>query len=71
MSENIERFAEQIRCVYQDIIVGHGSRSGRGNALWDQFEAAVAASDNGADATGRHLTERVNELAVAKKGVVT
>ena len=67
MTEEIERLAEQVRGLYQDIVAGHRSRIGRGRALWDQFEAAVVASCEGADATGRQLTERVNELAVAKK----
>jgi ribosomal protein L30 len=64
--DDIERFAEQVRAEYWDIVAGPTSRIVRGRVLWDLFESAVAAYRADPKANDRQITERVNELAVAK-----
>jgi hypothetical protein len=66
MTKRIERFADEIVACYRDIVIGDGSRIGRGVALWNQFEAAVEAYRANDDSRRRQLTECVNELVVAK-----
>ena len=61
MQEEIQRFVEQVRDVYRDLVT---NRIVRGRALFAQFEAAAVAGCR--EGSERNLTERVNELAVAK-----
>jgi hypothetical protein len=61
MREEIDRFTEQVRGVYRDLIT---NRIVQGRALFAQFEAAAVACCR--EGGVRNLTERVNELAVAK-----
>ena len=62
----IEYFAEQVRAVYRDLLVGPSSRIVRGGVLWNQFKTAVAACLADPKQDDRQITERVNEMAVAK-----
>jgi hypothetical protein len=66
MTEEIENFVAEVRDHYKDLIIGDSRRVERGQALWEQFEraAVVCCADDNADT--RQLTERTNELAVAK-----
>jgi ribosomal protein L30 len=62
----IECFAEQVRTVYRDLLVGPARRIVRGEVLSNQFEAAVAACLADPKQDDRRITELVNEMAVAK-----
>ncbi len=64
MPASIAQFADNVRQVYRDAIAGQGSRVLGGTNLWSQFEAIVGACQAGANC--RQLTEKVNEIAVAK-----
>jgi large subunit ribosomal protein L30 len=59
----LDCFIRAVRAEYQELIT---TRIRRGDILWAQFEAAVEACR--ADPTGddRQITEKVNEMAVAK-----
>lgn len=66
MTAEVERFTDEVRVLYKEIISGAASRIKRGDVLWSQFEDAVRvcrASDNPGIL---QLTEKVNEFAVAK-----
>lgn len=52
-----------VRATYQQVVT---ARIVRGNALWSQFEDAVAACRADPKSDDRTITERINELAVAK-----
>lgn len=66
MRQEIKQLSEQARVLYWDIVKGTNSRVDRGHVLWAQFESAVDACSTCTNATVRALTERINELAVAK-----
>jgi large subunit ribosomal protein L30 len=65
-TSELDAFVAEATAEYRDILIGEGSRVVRGNALWDQFEAAVAEYHASHGKRDRRLTEVVNELAVAK-----
>lgn len=62
----VECFIDEVRTLYREIIIGSTSRVKRGDALWDQFETAVKDCRVNGSSRYMYLTERVNELAVAK-----
>ena len=59
----LDYFVEAVRALYQKPIIDRIIRS---NILWNQFEEAVAACRADPKQDDRQITERVNELAVAK-----
>ena len=65
-TSELDAFVDEVTAEYRDMLIGPNSRVVRGDVLWKQFEAAVAAyhADHGKD--DRRLIECVNELAVAK-----
>jgi large subunit ribosomal protein L30 len=65
-TSELEPFVAEVTAEYHHLLVGPGSRVTRGNVLWEQFEAAVAAYHASHGKDERALIERVNELAVAK-----
>jgi len=65
-TSELEPFVAEVTAEYHHLRVGPGSRVTRGNVLWEQFEAAVAAYHASHGKDERALIERVNELAVAK-----
>ena len=56
-------FVEAVRAEYYELIT---TGLVRGNVLWAQFEEAVAASRADPKGDDRQITEKVNELAVAR-----
>lgn len=62
---DIAGFAQEIRDEYKETIVGPHSRLKNGQTLWDQFEAAVDNYLGGNRRTDRHISEKINEIAVA------
>lgn len=62
----LDVFVAEVTAEYHDILVGPESRVVRGDALWDQFEAAVAQYHASHGKSDRRLIETVNELAVAR-----
>lgn len=65
-TSELDTFVAEATTEYRDILIGERSRVVRGNALWDQFEAAVAEYHESHGKRERRLIEVVNELAVAK-----
>ena len=65
-TSELDAFVDEVTAEYRDILIGPNSQVVRGDVLWEQFEAAVAAyhADHGKD--DRRLIECVNEVAVAK-----
>ena len=59
----LDKFVEEVRAIYRELIT---ARIRRGNFLWQQFEAAAGACRADPNRDDRQITERVNELAVAK-----
>jgi ribosomal protein L30 len=59
----LDKFVEEVRAIYHELVT---ARIRRGNFLWQQFEAAVGACRADPKRDDRQITERVNELAVAK-----
>lgn len=59
----LDCFVDVVRAEYHQAIT---SRIVRGDALWMQFEVAVAACRADPKGDDRQITERVNEMAVAK-----
>ena len=59
----LDFFIEAVRAEYHQAIT---MRIVRGNILWQQFEQAVAACRADAKGDDRQISERVNEMAVAK-----
>lgn len=66
MTAEVERFPDEVQILYREIITGAASRIKRGAVLWSQFEDAVKACRVSGDPGILQLTEKVNELAVAK-----
>jgi hypothetical protein len=66
MDDELEAFGYAARQVYEPAIIGQGSRIGRGRVLWDQFEGALGRCLANRNVDTRQLTERVNEMAIAK-----
>ena len=63
LATELERLVDSVRVLYRGLVL---EKIVRGNALWQQFEEAVEVCR--ADPTGddRQISERINELAVAK-----
>lgn len=59
----LDLFVKAVRVEYRELI---NTKIIRGDALWAQFEEAVAAYLVDPRKEDRYITERVNELAVAK-----
>jgi ribosomal protein L30 len=59
----LDCFVEAVRTEYYELI---STRIGRGDVLWSQFEQAVAACHADPNGDDRQITEKVNEMAVAK-----
>ena len=59
----LDCFVRLVRAEYHELIT---TRIGRGEVLWAQFEAAVAACRADPKGDDRGITEKVNEMAVAK-----
>ena len=59
----LDYFVEAVRAEYHEPIT---TRIIRGDVLWAQFEEAVASCRADSKRDDRQITERVNELAVAK-----
>ena len=66
VTDEAEQFIEQIRNVYRDLVAGAESKIVRGRHLWHGFEIAAEAFIRDPVANERPLTERVNELVLAK-----
>jgi ribosomal protein L30 len=63
LATELDCFVAAVRAVYHDLIT---TRILRGDVLWAQFEEAVAACRADPKMDDRQISERVNELAVAK-----
>jgi len=63
LATELEKLADAVRALYREPIMA-GIK--RGDALWAQFEEAVEACRKDPKGDDRALTERINELAVAK-----
>jgi ribosomal protein L30 len=59
----LDYFAMAVRAEYQELIT---TRIGRGEVLWAQFESAVEACRADPNGDDCQITEKVNEMAVAK-----
>jgi hypothetical protein len=59
----LDCFVRAVRAEYHELIT---TRIGRGEVLWAQFEAAVEACRADPKGDDRQITEKVNEMAVAK-----
>jgi large subunit ribosomal protein L30 len=59
----LDCFVRAVRTEYHELIT---TRIGRGEVLWAQFEAAVEACRADPKGDDRQITEKVNEMAVAK-----
>ena len=59
----LDCFVKPVRAEYHELIT---KRIRRGEILWAQFEEAVDACRADPKGDDRHITEKVNELAVAK-----
>jgi ribosomal protein L30 len=59
----LDCFVEAVQAEYYDMIT---TKLVRGNALWAQLEDAIAACRADPNGNDRAITEKVNELAVAK-----
>ena len=66
MSDTLRQFGEDVRTYYGANVIGTTNRVDRGMVLWTQFEDALERCVGDGQADTRQLTERVNELAVAK-----
>ena len=60
---DLDLFVAAVHAEYHDPIT---KRIDRGNVLWAQFEEAVAACRSDPNGDDRRISERVNELALAK-----
>jgi large subunit ribosomal protein L30 len=63
LATELDRLADAVRALYRQPIT---AGIVRGDALWAQFEEAVAACRADPKGDDRAVTERINELAVAK-----
>jgi len=63
LKTELDCFVEEVRAEYHEAIT---TRIVRGYVLWAQFEEAVAACRADPKGDDRQITERVNEMAVAK-----
>jgi ribosomal protein L30 len=63
LATELDRLADAVRALYRQPIT---AGIVRGDALWTQFEEAVAACRADPNGDDRAVTERINELAVAK-----
>jgi large subunit ribosomal protein L30 len=63
LATELEKLADAVRGLYREPIMAGIIR---GDALWAQFEEAVEACRKDPKGDDRALTERINELAVAK-----
>jgi large subunit ribosomal protein L30 len=63
LTTELDYFVEAVRAEYRELIL---TRIKRGDVLWAQFEGAVEACRADPNDDDRQITERVNELAVAK-----
>jgi large subunit ribosomal protein L30 len=63
LATELEKLVDAVRALYREPIMA-GIK--RGDALWAQFEEAVEACRKDPKGDDRALTERINELAVAK-----
>ncbi len=63
LATELDRLADLVRALYRDLIT---TRIVRGDALWVQFEEAVDACRADPNGDDRQVSERINELAVAK-----
>lgn len=59
----LDCFVRAVRAEYRGLIT---TRIGRGEVLWAQFDAAVEACRADPNGDDRQITEKVNEMAVAK-----
>jgi hypothetical protein len=59
----LDYFVEAVRAEYHELIT---TRILRGDVLWAQFEEAGASCRTDPKGDDRQITEKVNELAVAK-----
>ena len=66
MDEYTKQLIADARALYQNIVTGNNSRIVRGAQLWEQFERVAEACRNDEKGAERELSERINELAVAK-----
>ena len=67
MPDDLSRFADKVRQIYQGPVAGQGSRLERGQVLWAQLEQIlVETRASGDDLYSRTLAEKINELVVAK-----
>src|SRR5450755_4690201 len=55
-----------VEAFYKPLITGKQSRLAGGNRLWGQFEQAIAAYRKNGKLALKQVTERVNELVVAR-----
>jgi len=60
---DLDCFVRLVHAEYHELIT---TRIGRGEVLWAQFEDAVAACRADPKGDDRGITEKVNEMAVAK-----
>jgi ribosomal protein L30 len=63
LATELDRLADAVRALYRDLVTTHIVRGG---ALWEQFEEAVDACRADPNGDDRQVSERINELAVAK-----
>jgi hypothetical protein len=66
MCEEVAEHITAVETFYKPLITGNQSRLAGGDRLWGQFEAAIAAYRKNGIPSLRQVTERVNELVVAR-----
>jgi hypothetical protein len=66
MCEEVAEHITAVETFYKLLITGNQSRLAGGNRLWRQFEDAIAAYRENGIPSLRQVTERVNELVVAR-----
>jgi ribosomal protein L30 len=65
-TRDLDSFVADVTAEYRDILTDSGTRVGRGAALWQQFDAAVADYHANHGEDDSRIIECVNEMAVAK-----
>jgi len=65
--DELRQFAEEVRALYHRCLIGPDRRILRGGDLVEQFEAALRVCLADPRSDERSLTERVNEMAVARQ----
>ncbi len=66
MCRQVEQHIAAVEAFYKPIITGNQNGLAGGNRLWGQFEQAIAAYHKKGKTALRQVTERVNELVVAR-----